>query len=226
MGPFDPVCVAMQMLHAEQSETERYEVEIEGKSYFVNPGVFSPKYRGNSRYFIEVVPQYVVGRYLGMGAGAGILETRLAEAGYDVVATDISGSACANCRLNAYYHGVKMEVYRGDLFERVPAMPRFDTIFWNHPWLYVEKPLADATLKVSFDQHYQDLTRFFKEAPIYLSAQGSILLGTGSPAQQEMIKAIAGMFDFEGEELCRNTIPLMVGGELYIDVMVYRYHRR
>ncbi|MCS7131477.1 MAG: class I SAM-dependent methyltransferase, partial [Hadesarchaea archaeon] len=77
-------------------------------------------------------------RVLELGTGCGILAILAAEAGADVVATDVNPAALRCARENALAHGVadRIDFRLGDLFEPVRG-EKFDLVVFNPPYLPV-----------------------------------------------------------------------------------------
>ena len=86
-----------------------------------------------------------------------------------MVASDISEAAVRNTRANAARHGVtgKMSIRQGDLFEVLEPGERFDVIFWNSNFVFVEaEHVFDKAIMLAFcDPGYAAHKRFLDEAP-------------------------------------------------------------
>jgi methylase of polypeptide subunit release factors len=100
-----------------------------------------------------------------------------------VVATDINADAVTNARANAERHGLagRVEVRHGDVFGPIGPEERFDLIFWNVPFAFVEPerqltPLQRSTL----DPGYGSLRRYVVEGPRHLAPGGLLTLGFSS----------------------------------------------
>lgn len=106
------------------------------------PGV-SPVHQDTVR-LAEVALRYGKRRALDMGTGTGYVAIALAKAGTDVDATDITDAALACARENAKDQGVRVNVFRSDLFEKTAA--EYDLIVFNPPIGGVE-PKWQAHLK-------------------------------------------------------------------------------
>lgn len=115
-------------------------------------------------------------RVLDMGTGTGVLAFVAACAGARVIATDNSGHAVGNAKLNVERLGMadRVEV-RGpaDLFDSV-AGELFDVIIFNAPWVYGKpKTLYDAAI---YDEGFRVITGFMARVGDYLADGGRILL--------------------------------------------------
>ncbi len=93
------------------------------------PGV-SPVHLDTVR-LAEIALRYHKHRALDLGTGTGYVAIALAKAGAEVDATDITDAALGCARENAEKEGVRVNVFRSDLFERTSAA--YDLIVFNPP---------------------------------------------------------------------------------------------
>lgn len=115
------------------------EVEFDGLSLAIQPGVFIP--RPETELMVEFVqnqlppPQAILDLCTGSGALAIALANRYPAA--KVVAVDCSEAALAVARLNAERHqcGARITFLKGDLFEPLPKESLFDLILCNPPYI-------------------------------------------------------------------------------------------
>lgn len=210
------------MFAREDAETTPYDVEVLGETYTIIPGVFSPKVRRNSSWYAEKVPLFLRGSsFLEIGAGAGVLAVRAAQQGYKVVATDIDPRAVENTQLNAQRHHVEVDARLGSVYEPLQAEERFDTIFWNHPWIFTDE-VVEGRHALSYDWRYTSLRKFLAEGQNHLTPSGQILLGTGSLARTDLIEQWAREDGYEVTLVCQENHPLAVGGSTMVDFLIYR----
>ncbi|RME80520.1 MAG: methyltransferase domain-containing protein [Caldilineae bacterium] len=80
------------------------------------------------------------GRALDMGTGTGYIAIRLAQQGWQVVATDVSPRALRLARRNAQANAVDIEIIESDLFSAVDGL--FDVILFNPPMRADETELS------------------------------------------------------------------------------------
>jgi len=166
-----------KILEEANKEKEKYNIEILGKTFVVYPGVFSPKYFSDSKFFFEVIKIRKGEEFLEMGCGAGAMAVFAALKGASkVFATDINPSAVENTKENAELNQVKIEVFEGDLFENVPEK-KFDTIFWNIPFGYSSKENPSLMDQSVYDEEYKTFSRFLEQSKKYLKENGKLLLG-------------------------------------------------
>lgn len=209
------------MFSREDQQKNSFDIRAFNSIYTILPGVFSPKVRNNSLWYTEKVLELLKGNsFLEIGAGVGILAIEVAKQGYQVVATDIDPQAIKNIQLNSDKHKIPIDVREGDIFEPLKREERFDTIFWNHPWIYSEEKI-DSRHQVSFDYHYQALKKFMSEGKHYVKKDGQILLGTGSLARIGLITTWAHDFGYKIKLICREVQPLAVGGETLAEFFIY-----
>lgn len=71
--------------------------------------------------------------FLEMGAGTGLVALHAAKLGAKVTAADVNPKAVECTRRNAARNGIRLEVVRSDLFEKVTGI--FDVIAFNPPYL-------------------------------------------------------------------------------------------
>lgn len=71
--------------------------------------------------------------FLEMGTGSGLVALHAARLGAKVTAADVNPKAVECARRNAVRNGIRLEVVRSDLFEKVTGL--FDVIAFNPPYL-------------------------------------------------------------------------------------------
>lgn len=131
-----------KVLRKSKTEKEKYEVKILGRKFVVYPNVFSPKYFLDTEFFARELPIRQDEEFLEIGPGTGVTVVFAALKGAKrVTAVDINPDAVANTKENAKINGVesKVTVLRGDIYEPLAKNSRFDTIYWNTPFGYVNK---------------------------------------------------------------------------------------
>ena len=165
------------------SENETYPVTLCGGEFKVCPGVFSPKYFGDTEYYAQAIPKQFDDlsgiNFLEIGPGAGILPVLMAEKGAHVTGIDINKKAVNNSIINVVEHGVQanVRILYGDIYSPLTADEKFDVVYWNLPFGYTEgKELSDIE-KACFDNEYQATAEFFRGAREHLSPDGRIMYG-------------------------------------------------
>ena len=98
----------------------------------VMPEVYNPS--DDSFLLHKVVDGVTPGKsFLEMGPGTGLLSVHAAKLGARVTAADINPHAVECTARNAARNGVRMDVVRSDLFEKIQG--NYDVIVFNPPYL-------------------------------------------------------------------------------------------
>lgn len=170
-----------KILHESEAETKKYEVEILGRKFVVYPNVFSPKYFLDTEFFARQLPVNKGEEFLEIGPGSGVTVIFAALRGAKhVTAIDINPDAVANTKENAEINGVadKVAVLQGDIYEPLAKNSRFDTIYWNTPFGYVDNNKDITVLeKAVFDPEYKSTHKFISQAKEHLKENGRLLIG-------------------------------------------------
>lgn len=111
--------------------------QVNGLDLIVLPDVFNPAVFRSSPLLVDAVASRVrTGeRVLDIGTGTGVVAIQAAQAGADVVATDVNPEAIRCARINAILNHVEdhIDLRAGDLFAPV-AGERFDVVVCNPPF--------------------------------------------------------------------------------------------
>lgn len=169
-----------QVLKQSQSEKEPYMVTVLGKEYVVFPNVFSPKYFNDTELFAENLPVRKGEEMLEIGPGTGIISITAVQKGADkVLAVDINPIAVENTLENIKRYNLqnKIEVRQGDVYDALKPDEKFDTIFWNTPFGFVEAENLSDLEKSVYDTQYKSTERFIREARAHLKEGGRLLIG-------------------------------------------------
>ncbi len=172
-----------QVLEASQQETESYYTEVAGQEFIVHRGVFSPKYFHDTEEFALHLPVQDGEEMLEIGPGTGAIAiTAVYNGAKKVTAIDINPRAVENTQDNINLHNLndKVEVRQGDLYEALKNGEKFDTIFWNTPFGFVEDENLTDLEKSVYDSGYKSTQHFFQEAGLYLKPDGRLLIGFSS----------------------------------------------
>lgn len=166
----------------EQSKTEKdlYTTLVLGKEFMVFPNVFSPKYFNDTELFADNLPVQNQEEMLEIGPGTGAISILAVYKGAKkVLAVDINPDAVKNTQANIALHNMddKIEVRQGDLYAPILPNEKFDTIFWNTPFGFVEDEEVPDLEKAVYDPQYKSTERFIKEAKLHLKKEGRILIG-------------------------------------------------
>ena len=173
---------------SQEFEEKSYTIEKAGLKIDVFKNVFSPGYFDDSEYFANNMPEVKGLKILEVGTGTGLIALKLAMSeARKVVATDINPSAVDNAKSNVKLHKMEsiIDVRKGDIFEAVEPDERFDLIFWNIPFCYLDAGLmSDIGIegelseleKSVFNPYYGCFTEYLKHGFDYLTAGGQLLL--------------------------------------------------
>lgn len=183
------------LLQNSQNERFPFEISAFGFKIKVYRNVFSPKYFNGWKIFTKHFPFFKNEDILEIGCGTGITSLYLAKNGArSVVATDINSEAVENTRENARLNGlINIDIRHSDIFSNVKESERFDTIYWNMPFIRVpQKYQYESQLERSlFDPGYTLANTFLTHAKRYLKPRGRILIGTGDLGDIPALERIA-----------------------------------
>ena len=211
-----------------KKHTQKYSIEIGGKSITIFPNVFSPKYFTDSLWFAENLAD-IVGQssLLEIGTGTGIIALFSALNGANVAATDLNPNAIKNAKYNFEKYEVQIGTYSGDMYEPLPKDSRFDFIFWNHPFNRGNDPNEEILLRAGFDFQYKSLDKYIADAHKHLTEDGRLLLGTGSFAEIDKIEEIASSHGYSLGLLRKgNPCPIQTEGNFMNDYRIYELKRQ
>lgn len=181
-GGIDFVSLTLSYLNKNR-DLGAHEFEYRNMRFLVFANVFSPLIFEDTAFFADNMIVRNGERLLEVGCGSGVISTIAALQGAaEVFATDINPAAIANTNANSKLHGVSKIVRAevSDLFTAVPRSKRFDTIFWNAPFIEAEVPAGDPLALSVFDPGYGQLHRYIENATSYLERNGRLLLGFSS----------------------------------------------
>lgn len=171
-------------LHDSQRFGE-HSATILGEQFVILPEVFSPDYYSESAFFArQVIERLRPGEdYLDVGCGAGVTAVLAAKKGVHVTALDINQRAVQNTILNAGINDVseRVRVLQSDVYKALAPDRKFDTIYWNTPFAYVDKTRQLTPLeRAVFDPGYASTRMFIVGARQHLHQGGEMLIGFSS----------------------------------------------
>lgn len=174
---------------SQEFKAKSYRIKKAGLEIDVFKNVFSPGYFDDSEYFAKNIPDVKGLRVLEVGTGTGLIAIKMAKDGANaVVATDINPSAVENARSNVKLHKLESIIDvrdPDDLFKAVQSEERFDLIFWNIPFCYLDADLmSEIGLKSELNQlersvfnpYYGSFRNYLKLGFDYLTPGGRLLL--------------------------------------------------
>lgn len=179
-GPARELMRALTLRFFRHIHTRRhaYTINVMGKRLRVEPGVFTPRYRGvvslkASELLASNLKVKTGARVLDVGTGTGIQAVFAAGRASSVVATDINPAAVRCAEQNALLNGARnVEVRVGDLFEPVRGM-LFDFVVWLPPSFFHE-PRTHAEAAFMCGPRGELLTRFCEGVGEHLAPGGVI----------------------------------------------------
>jgi release factor glutamine methyltransferase len=202
------VTQSRRILEQSSRETDPYLVHILDREFVVFPQVFSPKYLGSTSLFTRSIPFRAGESFLEIGCGTGVTAVMAAKAGArKVVAVDISPEAVSNTVKNAELHGMTdiVDARLSDMFTAILPDERFDTIYWNMPFIYVDREYSFRSMleRSLFDPGYNMTRTFLHDAPRHLEKGGCLLVGFGDFGNVGEFIALSEKLGYSRRELTR-----------------------
>lgn len=172
-----------------------------GLEVIVHKGVFSPKHFHGWETFTRNFPSVRGEDVLEIGCGTGITALYLArQHARSVLALDINAKAVANTLANsAHNRTTKLFSRQSDIFSTLKDDERFDTIYWNLPFIYVPPTYEYASMleRGLFDPGYCYTERFLREGKNHLRDDGRLIAGLADFADVERFHALARQYRYE-----------------------------
>ncbi|GEB52016.1 MULTISPECIES: methyltransferase [Streptomyces] len=191
-----PEAAAEVLQHALTGDDLPDSFHLLGREWALHRGVFPGTLTAATEVMASVLPYPQDGSFLEVGCGTGVISVTAALNGCKTVtALDINEKAVANTEANAERHGVgdRVRALHSDLYAALDPGERFDAIFWNVPWTYVEDgfPLSTDLHSAVFDPGYQGQARFIAGAQDHLTDGGRLLMGTADLGDRERLDGFA-----------------------------------
>ena len=204
-------------LEQSTTETSPYQVTIKGRTYWADPGVFSPKYFKSTEIQTYALPLRENENFLEVGTGVGVTAIIAAREYYNrVVALDINPIAVELTRKNATAHQAKVDARISNVFSALKAGETFDTIYWDLPYIYVpnERECSTMLLKSVCDPGYTALDKFLGKVRNHLNPDGRIILGFSSHGDEVRFNRMLDKYGFR-KELINDQFSDIRGGMHY-----------
>lgn len=172
-----------------------------GITVTVFPGVFHPGFFYSTKlllnYFqdLDLRKKYI----LELGAGTGLISIFTANKGGYVTASDISMTAFYNIEKNVKMTNANVEVVHSDLFDDIPHR-RYDYIIINPPY-YKKTPSSEKEFAWFGGDDFQYFRKLFSQLGSNFYENTNVIMVISDEADLEMIKSIAGEFNFVMNEI-------------------------
>lgn len=170
-------------------------VHFNGLLFDVNDEVYEPA--EDSFLFAENLGVKAGESVLDLGTGSGILAVTAAKKAAHVFAVDLNPYAIRCAKDNAKLNHVSdsMEFLQGDLFRSFRMGVQFDLVLFNAPYLPSESSEDETWIGRSWAGGANGrlvVDRFISEVPVYLKADGRVLLMQSTlTGVEETIEAFA-----------------------------------
>lgn len=208
---------------------EEKQFEMLGFNFKLLPGVFSPIHSSDTTWFAKKIAPITMGKkFLEIGSGTGVIAclASIYQAA-QVVATDINPEAVKNTILNAKLNAKNISTRLGNMFDPIAQDERFDIIFWNHPFHYIDEEIIDEKMLFSsvFDTKYRSLKEFFRKGKNHLTDNGKLVLGSSNIARINIIKKLAKDEGYTLENFEKTLVPVYKGEKTQMDIRIYTFSR-
>jgi release factor glutamine methyltransferase len=195
--------LAFRILHpaSEKYLSKERTYSYNGITVTVFPGVFHPGFFYSTKlllnYFenIDLRKKYI----LELGAGTGLISIYTANKGGYVTASDISLTAVYNIEKNVKMTNANVEVIHSDLFDDIPQR-NYDYIVINPPY-YQKTPSSEKEFAWFGGDDFQYFRKLFEQLNNNVYENTKVIMVLSDEADLEMIKSIAGEFNFIMKEL-------------------------
>ncbi len=167
-------------------------VKEKGKvlKFLVFEDVYEPA--EDSLLFLSSLPESLEGKILlEIGSGSGVISVITALRGARVTAVDVNPKAVENTLLNAEKHGVRVDAFESNLFEKVKR--KFDVIIFNPPYVPTEPGEEKDLLSLAWDggpKGTKVIERFLKQFKEHLKDKGEcyLLISSKNGLRKELEK--------------------------------------
>ena len=213
----EKVASSFKNIERNSSDNDVYETNVLNEPFLASKDVFSPKYFKSTEMLTSNFPFKANEKFLEVGCGIGVAAILAAKNHHNqVVALDINPTAVKLTTENAAKHGVTklVEARQSDVFSKLAATEKFDTIFWDLPYVYTEanqeQELTLLQRSVS-DPGYRHIEMFLADAPKYLKPAGRIIVGFGSNGDLERFSALVKKNHFAMSKIYEGFNPYREG---------------
>ena len=165
----------------------------------VLPGVFHPGLFFSSKMLLNFVDTLNLESktFLELGAGTGIISILAKKKGAAVYASDISGKAVENVKLNAVKNNVQINIFTSDLFKNIPDI-QFDYIIINPPY-YSREPREDEEYAWFCGSNFEYFKSLFNSLSDYIGNDSKVFMILSEVCDIQKIKSIGMENEFTWE---------------------------
>lgn len=208
-----------------QSASVPREVEIQGRKFVIDAGVYSPAFFADTEFFASGALSYVESgnEVLEVGCGTAVFSVLAALKGANVTATDIFEAPRENARTNAKLNGVEFRVLESDVYDGLPLDAKYDVIYWNVPFSYVsnDKEGMSMLARAVLDPKHDGLKKILLGARNRLKSGGKLLLGYSSTmGDMDAVRAYAKQAGLQFFLLATMTDPNDPKHEKQFDLLI------
>jgi release factor glutamine methyltransferase len=172
----------------------------------VTPGVFHPGLFISSKILLNFVDKLNLGdkTFLELGAGSGIISILSAKRGAKAYASDISGIAIENIKMNARKNNISINVIHSDLFQNIPNI-QFNYIIINPPY-YKKDPKTDEEYAWYCGSNHEYFIRLFDSIAGYINQDSKIFMILSEVCDIDAIRTIGKKKGFNWKLIERKTV--------------------
>lgn len=193
---------SLVVLERSMREANPYDVFVLGRRFIVLPGVFSPKYFNDTEFFARNIPIESGDAFLEIGCGTGIISIfALLKGASRVTCLDRCELALNNTIENMKLHiknfNGTMRIAESDVYSYLGEADKYDKIFWNVPFGYIDEVELPSVILMCedgkyyatysvipelalFDPGYRSIRKFINGASDHLVPGGKLLIGFSS----------------------------------------------
>ena len=198
MNVLRPIAPILKRLANVYTRKER-EFSYNNITVKVLPGVFHPGLFFSSKMLLNFVDTLNLESktFLELGAGTGIISILAKKKGAAVYASDISGKAVENVKLNAVKNNVQINIFTSDLFKNIPDI-QFDYIIINPPY-YSREPREDEEYAWFCGSNFEYFKSLFNSLSDYIGNDSKVFMILSEVCDIQNIKSIGMENEFTWE---------------------------
>ena len=189
MNIFRPIAPLIRKLAKIYTSKERT-FSFKDIEVIVKPGVFHPGLFISTKMLLNFVEKLNLEQqtFLELGAGSGIISILAAKKGAKVYASDISGVAIENIKLNAYKNEVEISVIKSDLFQNLTGL-KFDFIIINPPY-YKKDPANEEEYAWYCGSNHEYFNKLLDSLKNHINKESKVYMILSEVCDIDKIKSI------------------------------------